>query len=303
VPELPEVETVVRDLRPHLVGRRLAAVRQVSRQALRKPWSAAWDSLLVGRRVEGVGRRGKWIVLGVGGGSSLVFHLGMTGQLTLTPAGEPLAPHTHLVFGLDGDDRQLRFRDIRRFGSATLFAARADLESFFAAAGLGPEPFGLSPGYWKDRLAATGRCLKAVLLDQRVVAGVGNIYADEALFQARLHPGRLGRDLDAGEVKRLARAVPTVLERAIRRRGSSIRNYVGGLSQRGGYQNEFRVYGRTGAACPRCGTAIARVRLAGRSTHFCPKCQKGETTNHTNHTNNRKAENRLTTIVRERRRH
>jgi formamidopyrimidine-DNA glycosylase len=274
VPELPEVETVVRDLRPHLAGRRIARVTQVSRQALRKPWSAGWDSLLVGRRVEGVQRRGKWIVLGLEGGSSLVFHLGMTGQLTVTGALEPLATHTHLVFGLEDADKQLRFRDVRRFGSATLLATRADLESFFAAAGLGPEPFDLRPGYWKERLAATGRCLKAVLLDQGVVAGVGNIYADEALFQARLHPARLGRDLDAREAERLARAVPAVLGRAIRRRGSSIRDYVGGSGLKGEYQNEFRVYGRTGAPCPRCQTPIAKIRLAGRSTHYCPECQK-----------------------------
>jgi formamidopyrimidine-DNA glycosylase len=128
-----------------------------------------------------------------------------------------------------------------------------------------------------------------VLLDQRVVAGLGNIYADEALYEARLHPALKGRDLDAAGANRLRRAAATVLERAIARRGSTIRDYVGGSGLRGEYQNEFRAYGRTGQPCGRCGTAIERVRLAGRSTHYCPRCQPEETTKHTKHTNKRKS--------------
>jgi formamidopyrimidine-DNA glycosylase len=272
VPELPEVETVVRDLAPLLAGRRIRSVA-AGAKALRRPWSAEWEPLLVGRRVRAVRRRGKWIVIDLAGGASLVVHLGMTGQLTVAPADQPLADHTHLVFGLDRGTSQLRFRDIRRFGSATLFPDPAALEQFFRAAGLGPEPFDLDPRYWRERLTATGRCLKAVLLDQRVVAGVGNIYADESLFEARLHPTRPGGRLRRAEAERLRKAVALVLRRAIARRGSSIRDYVGGSGLRGGYQNEFRVYGRTGEPCPRCRTRIEQVRLAGRSTHFCPRCQ------------------------------
>jgi formamidopyrimidine-DNA glycosylase len=272
VPELPEVETVVRDLRPLLSGRRLAAVR-VSKHALRRPWSKAWAPLLVGRRVEEVRRRGKWIVLALDGGSALVFHLGMTGQLTVVDAAEPAAAHTHLVIGLDGG-RQLRFRDVRRFGSATLFPDGAALLRFFEQAGLGPEPFDLDPAAWRAALGGTDRCVKAVLLDQQVVAGVGNIYADESLFEAKLHPARLASGLSAAEAHRLRKAVSTVLARAIERRGSSIRDYVGGSGQRGGYQDEFRAYKRTGRPCPRCGTPIQALRLAGRSTHYCPKCQR-----------------------------
>jgi formamidopyrimidine-DNA glycosylase len=273
VPELPEVETVVRDLRPLLVGSRITSVVRASKKALRKPWRPGWHAGLCGRRIGRVERRGKWIVLGLEEEHHLVIHLGMTGQLTVVPAEEPAAPHTHLVFNLGKGERQLRFRDIRRFGSATLFATRGDLEEFFTGAGLGPEPFDLDPRYWRERLTATGRCLKAVLLDQRVVAGVGNIYADESLFQARLHPALAGRGLDAGAADRLRRAIATVLERAIERRGSSIRDYVDGSGLKGGYQNEFRVYGRTGQPCPRCRARVAQLRLAGRSTHFCPKCQ------------------------------
>jgi formamidopyrimidine-DNA glycosylase len=275
VPELPEVETVVRDIRPHLVGTRIQSVT-VSDKALRRPWSSAWSPALAGRRIGGVRRRGKWIILELERGRFLVFHLGMTGNLTVAPAKEPFADHTHIVFGLGRGMQQLRFRDIRRFGSATLFEGAAALDAFFEASDLGPEPWELDPGSWHDRFAATDRSLKAVLLDQRVVAGVGNIYADEALFEARLHPVRLGRALTRAETARLRRAIVTVLERAIERRGSSIRNYVGGSGRKGRYQEEFRVYGRTGKPCPRCRTPVERVRLAGRSTHFCPKCQKKE---------------------------
>jgi formamidopyrimidine-DNA glycosylase len=272
MPELPEVETVVRDLRPHLVGRSILSVR-VGRKRLRRPWSAAWGPLLVGRRVERIDRRGKWIVADLDSGVHLVIHLGMTGQLRVMPVEQPRAPHTHLVMRLDGPAEELRFRDIRRFGSASLFADRSALERFFESAKLGPEPFDLQPAYWRERLGATERCLKAALLDQRLVAGVGNIYADESLFEARLHPTQLGCHVKPAEADRLRRAIAVVLRRAIEQRGSSIRNYVGGSGLKGNYQEEFRVYGRRGKPCRRCRTPIECMRLAGRSTHYCPRCQ------------------------------
>jgi formamidopyrimidine-DNA glycosylase len=262
VPELPEVETVVRDLKSCLNRCRLARVRQTSRHSLRTRWRPAWSDVIPGTRLAAV----------------LVFHLGMTGQLTVVSAATPLADHTHLAFDLDDGEQQLRFRDIRRFGSVTLFPSRQALEDFFVSARLGPEPFDVPVKYWRNCLHKSKRCLKAVLLDQSVVAGVGNIYADESLFEARLHPARLACDLDNAEIDRLRRAVATVLRRAIQRRGSSIRNYVDGSGVRGGYQNEFRVYGRTGAPCPHCGAAIESCRLAGRSSHYCSMCQKQELT-------------------------
>jgi formamidopyrimidine-DNA glycosylase len=272
VPELPEVETVVREVRPGLVGRRIQSV-EVSKHALRRPWSQEWTALLAGRRVVAVRRRGKWIVVDLGKGLALVLHLGMTGQLRVVEAGGPRADHTHLVLALDRGKTQLRFVDVRRFGSATVFTDAAALDAFFEQSELGPEPFDLDPVYWRGRVTATDRCLKAILLDQRVVAGVGNIYADESLFEAKLHPLRTGRSLATAELTRLRKAIAKVLGRAIERRGSSIRNYVGGSGLQGEYQNEFRVYGRTGQPCLRCRTPIQRVRLGGRSTHFCPKCQ------------------------------
>jgi len=271
VPELPEVETVVRELRPIIVGRRIASVR-VGKRRLRKRWSAAWGAQIQGRRIEFARRRGKWIVFDLTGDCSLVFHLGMTGRLTVHPSEEALAPHTHIRINVEKGE-ELRFNDVRRFGSAAYYADAVALEQSFQQSRLGPEPFELNPRYWRQRLAASRRCIKAVLLDQTVVAGIGNIYADESLFEAGLHPARLASELGKAEADRLRMAVSKVLRRAIERRGSSIRNYVGGSGLKGRYQDEFRVYGRPGQACPRCHAPIERIRLAGRSTHYCPECQ------------------------------
>jgi formamidopyrimidine-DNA glycosylase len=274
VPELPEVETVVRELRPLLVGRRLGTI-SVSKCALRRPWRDDWERPLAGRRVVEVRRRGKWIVVALDRALHLVIHLGMTGRLTVDPAAVPLPEHTHLIIAV-GDGLELRFRDVRRFGSATLIDGAETLARFFEESSLGPEPFDCDPADWRAKLSRTARPLKAVLLDQRVVAGVGNIYADESLFEARLHPARKGNALTGAEAERLRRAVATVLRRAIERRGSTIRDYVGASGLRGSYQDEFRAYGRTGDPCRRCRTPIRRERLAGRSTHYCPRCQQEE---------------------------
>jgi formamidopyrimidine-DNA glycosylase len=272
LPELPEVETVVRDLRRLLIGRRITSVR-ASRQALRRPWSRKWNAALIGRRIATVSRRGKWIMIHVEDEQILVVHLGMTGQLTVVSSERPLADHTHLWFDLDGRSAQLRFRDVRRFGSASLFDDLEALQEFFRLSALGPEPFEVDRAYWREKIVQTNRCLKAVLLDQQVVAGVGNIYADESLFAARLSPIQLGRQTGPREADRLRTAVVAVLRRAIDQRGSSIRDYIGGSETRGRFQNEFSVYGRAGKPCVRCRAIIQRIRLAGRSTHFCPRCQ------------------------------
>jgi formamidopyrimidine-DNA glycosylase len=229
--------------------------------------------LLRARKVVRIDRRGKWIVIVLDDDARLLVHLGMTGQLRVMTADTPKADHTHLVIALDEGDAELRFRDIRRFGTALVLPTPDRLDAFFHASGLGPEPFDLPAGYWREQLAGTQRSLKAVLLDQRVVAGVGNIYADESLFESRLPPWQIAATLEQKEADRLRRAVSKVLERAIETRGSSIRNYVGGSGLQGNYQREFRVYGRTGEPCTRCKTPIERIRLAGRSTHFCPRCQ------------------------------
>ncbi|MBX9622244.1 MAG: bifunctional DNA-formamidopyrimidine glycosylase/DNA-(apurinic or apyrimidinic site) lyase [Gemmataceae bacterium] len=306
MPELPEVETVVRDLRPAVVGRRVVAVRHGAKR-LRRPWDPAWNDAVAGRQVGGIRRRGKWIVVelqtpppnplprggrgdrtnhpvlvppppageGVRGwglfpNPRLVVHLGMTGQLTAAPAADPEPDHLHLTFALSGGT-ELRFRDVRRFGSATLYPDEAAVEAGFGD--LGPEPFGLDTGYFRNALAGTARNLKAVLLDQSIVAGVGNIYADEACSLAGLHPGRRADALTRAEADRLRESVEAVLTAAIAGRGSTIRDYVGGSGLRGEFQLAHRVYGRTGEPCGTCATAIECVRLAGRSSHYCPACQ------------------------------
>ena len=274
MPELPEVETVVRDLRPCLVGRTIRKI-ETSRLALRgggRPTSPLKQ--IVGHTIRSVTRRGKWIRIELIG-PRLLVHLGMTGQFTTTDATTPRQNHTHFVASLD-DGRELRFRDVRRFGSITLFDDLAALDRFFVDIGLGPEPFDIAPESWRDRLKKTGRCLKACLLDQSLVAGIGNIYADESLFEAALSPRLPGRRLTAKQAERLRLAVIDVLTRAIHQRGSTIRDYVGGSGLMGGFQDEFRAYGRTGLPCVRCGTPIKRIVLAGRSTHFCPKCQRSK---------------------------
>ena len=302
MPELPEVETVVRDLRPLAVGRTVVGVRHGNKK-LRKPWDAAWNARVAGCRIGALRRRGKWIIInltpqppflrrkgepdlsaagappfsgeGLGSGSGeprLVVHLGMSGQFTAVDPDAIPPDHLHLVFDLGG--RELRFVDPRRFGSATYFPDEAAVEAFFAAIGLGPEPFGLDPEHFRREVRKSARSLKAILLDQTVVAGVGNIYADEACFRAKLHPRRKGTSLTAAEADRLREAIEAVLTTAIEHRGSTIRNYVGGSGLRGGFQDRFAAYGRTGEPCPACGTPIECVRLAGRASHFCPSCQK-----------------------------
>ncbi|HMP03043.1 MAG TPA: bifunctional DNA-formamidopyrimidine glycosylase/DNA-(apurinic or apyrimidinic site) lyase [Gemmatales bacterium] len=273
MPELPEVETVVRMLRPQLAGRRVAAVR-MGRQRLRTPWRRSWNAHVIGRRVAEVSRRGKWIMIFLGSsttGDCLLAHLGMTGRLYVTAKGSPRAPHTHAVFPLDGGHEELRFQDPRRFGMLCYSPSEAGLP--FEAGKLGPEPWDLQPAAWRAALARARRPIKALLLDQRVLAGVGNIYADESLHEARLHPGRLASELVRSEAERLLQAVRRVLHRAIEKHGSTILSFHYGDGERGGYQHEFRVYGRTGEPCRRCGCPIVAVRLAGRTTHFCPRCQ------------------------------
>jgi len=276
MPELPEVETVARDLRPLLAGRRAVAF-WVGEAQLRRPWKRSWSGQMAGLRFGEVRRRGKWLMLPLESpkpkavAGILLVHLGMTGQFTVVSADDPWADHTHVVFFLD-NQTHLRFRDIRRFGSVEWFPAGKDVEKHLGEK-LGPEPFDIPAGPFADAVRKSNRTLKAILLDQSVVAGVGNIYADEALFRAGLHPERRGSSLSVAECDRLRGSVEGVIARAIASRGSTIRDYVGGSGLRGGFQHEFAVYGRTGEPCVTCGSAIERVVLGGRSSHFCAKCQ------------------------------
>ncbi len=275
MPELPEVETIARDLHPHLAGRRISAAR-ASGLLRCVPAGAKRESFpkcLVGRTVRSVGRRGKYLLLALDDGRELMVHLGMTGRLVLEPASKPTDKHMHLELGFAGLAGLLRFVDARRFGRVSL-GTREELERSCGLGGLGIEPLESSAREIAAAIRARSKRLKALLLEQGAVAGAGNIYADEALFRARLHPERVASGLSEAEALALARHLQAVLREAIRRRGSSVDDYVDGSGAPGSFQKYHRVYGREGLPCRNCGTKIVRLQIAGRSTHICPKCQR-----------------------------
>ena len=272
MPELPEVETVVRDLIPLLTSKTIVKV-EVPGKKLRRPWNPLWSQLLENQTIEKVARRGKWIIISLRSNLQLLIHLGMTGQLCVFNQNTPRQSHVNLIFSLDRGVEELRFRDIRRFGSADLFPSQLALKEFFESRDLGPEPFNIPEDYWFNTLAKSSRNLKAFLLDQKNITGVGNIYADESLFKSGLNPSRKAESLSKKEALMLAKCIGEVLSCAIENRGSTIMNYVGGSGLMGGYQDEFQAYGRTGEPCRKCGQPIKKIVLAGRSTHFCPICQ------------------------------
>jgi len=205
----------------------------------------------------------------------LVIHLGMTGQLTVAPSRTPPEPHTHVVWVLDRGREQLRFRDIRRFGSVTLFGGDAELEEFFTSMGLGPEPFddAFTGAYLHGLLKTSRAPVKAFLLDQRRVAGVGNIYADEALFRARIHPLRPANRLTRPQAQALRDAVVESLALGIESRGASIDDFRDPDGVAGTFQDRFLVHLREGEPCTRCGTTVRKLRAAGRGTYVCERCQ------------------------------
>jgi formamidopyrimidine-DNA glycosylase len=276
MPELPEVETVVRGLRQSLPGRAVVEVRFGKTDFVKGP--AAIAEGLPGMRIADVTRMGKFICIGLepvpaqGRPASrlyLIVHLGMTGKLTVMPVAEAVKPHTHVFFLLD-DGRELRYTDARRFGRM-LLVRESELAEFTGR--LGKEPLEISAqDFYRDFASRRAR-IKALLLDQRVLRGVGNIYADESLFRARLHPARIAENLTEKQLVLLHQKVRDVLEEAIRSRGSSISDYVDSEGQRGKFQLRHRVYQRDGKPCFRCFATIKRVIVAGRSSHYCPRCQ------------------------------
>jgi formamidopyrimidine-DNA glycosylase len=267
MPELPEVETVVRTLAPHLVGQRISSIRHL-RSDIVEPRDADLATLLKNRHVTAIQRRGKKILIRLDSGATLCIHLGMTGRLTVEPSTEPIKPHTHLIAALSGQS-QLRFVDPRRFGGIWWLCNGEPHDT-----NLGPEPLKIRPAQLAQRLSKTRRTIKTTLLDQRLVAGIGNIYADESLFRSRIHPTIPANRLTREQILRLNRAIKLILRRAINHRGSSLRDYVDADGEEGGFQLLHRVYAREGQPCVCCKTPIKRIVLGGRSTHFCPRCQR-----------------------------
>jgi len=270
MPELPEVETAVRALRAPLIGRTIVGARTAWPRHIARPTPDELRARVAGRRVEAIDRRGKYLVFTLSEDETLIVHLKMTGHLSVVPADTPPDPYAHTVFELD-DGRELRFRDPRKFGRVYLVHDPADV-----LGPLGPEPLAgeFSAEALAERLARRRRVLKPLLLDQTFLAGIGNIYADEALFDARLRPTRRSDTLTAEEIAALHAAIQKVLALGIAREGASISTYVKPDGQKGEMQNEVMVFRRTGQSCYNCGRPIERMVLGGRSTHYCPNCQK-----------------------------
>lgn len=270
MPELPEVETVMRGLTPVWEGQRFTRVI-ANRPDLRRPLPEALGQRLTGAQVIRLGRRAKYGLVDTDRGDTLIIHLGMSGRMRVDP--ETLLKHDHVVFET-GNGRMVAFNDARRFGSLDLVAT-ADLAAHPLIAGIGPEPLGPEYGLpllkriFADRLAPA----KAILLDQRLIAGLGNIYVCEALFRAGINPEMPGGQITSGALKRLLPAIPAVLMDAIAAGGSSLRDHVAPDGTLGYFQKQFAVYGRAGQACFVCATPVERLVQSGRSSFFCPTCQ------------------------------
>jgi formamidopyrimidine-DNA glycosylase len=272
MPELPEVETIARGLRPVVEGAAIAGIDICRPDYVRcLPPSTVAD--LAGRRISRVGRHGKRLILELSPPGEIVFHFGMSGRLLVAGARDRIEPHTHLRLRLRGRRRELRVSDPRRFG-AVWIRSRPNGTGMAAS---GPPPLG--PDALAVRLPAfrnlleRPRQIKALLLDQRAIAGLGNIYCDEALFTARIHPATRAARLEEDETRRLLLVLQRILRTAIRHGGSTLRDYRDVRGRPGAFQRHHRVYGRTGQPCPRCGAAIVRLIVAGRSSHVCPRCQ------------------------------
>ena len=270
MPELPEVETVARGLRGSLLGRTITGATVGWSRTIGRPAMDEFMARVAGRRVILVTRRGKYVLIGLDRGH-LVIHLKMSGRLQVTPAGEPPDPYVRVLFDLD-DGRQLRFQDTRKFGRVYLVDDPTEV-----TAGLGPEPLAedFDLHCFRQLLDRRRGRLKPLLLNQKFLAGLGNIYADEALFAAGLHPLRTVDSLTPDEQMRLYEAIRTILGQAVDSRGTTLddKGYTDVAGQAGAYQDQIAVYGRAGKPCLRCHSPIERIVIGGRSAHFCPCCQ------------------------------
>ena len=275
MPELPEVETIRSRLAPGLTGRRLERVEILDPRLTRPEPPELVAATLEGERIADVRRRGKYLVVVFESGRHLLVHLRMTGNvLHPAPEGRRDDPHVRAVVRLD-DGSDVLYRDVRRFGTWDLLEP-GDVDSYFTARRLGVEPLSraFTTGRLRQALAGRRAPVKAALLDQRAAAGVGNIYADEALWYASIHPLTPAGELDDDQMAALRDGVRKALRLGIRRQGATLRDYRGADGRRGRMQHEFRVYGREGEPCERCGTPIAKTRAAGRGTWYCPTCQR-----------------------------
>jgi formamidopyrimidine-DNA glycosylase len=274
MPELPEVETILRGLAEHALGRRVTAV-EVRNRAVIMGAAADFVRNIAGKLIAGLERKGKVLAVRLSGKNPevpryLVVRLGMTGQVTVTPREAPLEPHTHVRLALGAGNEELRFRDVRRFGRLRC-CTRRELEAVFAR--LGPDAREITEEQFLAALRGRRGAIKNWLINQAFLSGVGNIYADEALFAARIHPLTPAGYLPLAAARRLHRGVKRILDRAIAWGGTSVRDYRNAEGRPGDFLSELRVYQRTGEPCRRCRRPIRRLVISGRSSHFCPHCQ------------------------------
>lgn len=274
MPELPEVETVAQGLKRRALGRRIAEA-VISHPGVIAGSPEAFAAAIEGRTISKVQRKGKVIALSLRGHEKgearfLVMRLGMTGQVTVVPREAPPETHTHVVLSLDDGREELRFRDVRRFGRLRV-ASHEELERLLES--LGPDAQQASEEEFLRAMRGRRGAVKSWLMNQQVLAGLGNIYADEALYAARVHPLAQPGRLRLKAAQRLYRSVRRILARAVARQGTSFRDYLDVEGRPGSYAMQLRVYQRTGKQCPRCGATIRRMVIAGRSSHFCPRCQ------------------------------
>lgn len=274
MPELPEVETVRRTLLELVKGKTIEQVIVHWPKLVKKPDDARqFQDALKGQTILDVGRRGKFLLISLDD-YVLVSHLRMEGRYALHKSSEDYDKHTHVLFRFT-DNSELRYRDVRKFGTMHLFK-KGQEETELPLSQLGPEPFvdEFTPDYLAEKIKNTKRFIKTVLLDQRIVVGLGNIYVDEALFRAGIHPERIASELDEIEIKRLHTEVVATLLEAVDSGGSTIRSYVNSQGKIGSFQLQLYVYGRKGEPCKRCGAEIQKKITGGRGTHYCASCQK-----------------------------
>jgi len=275
MPELPEVETVRRGLALKMTGRKIVEA-ELRRQDLRRPFPPMLSRTLTGSKIGKLSRRGKYILIELDDNGTLLLHLGMSGRITAGPAGAPHATHDHVILTLD-DGTVVRFNDARRFGLLD-YMRRGEESAHPLLAGMGPEPLepGFDGNYLAQKLAGKMTPLKAALLDQKIVAGLGNIYVCEALYRAGLSPRRLAATVTGARATKLVAAIKATLNDAIEAGGSSLRDYVQADGELGYFQHKWAVYGREGEPCPgcTCKEGVQRIVQSGRSTFFCAKKQR-----------------------------
>ncbi|WP_368644995.1 DNA-formamidopyrimidine glycosylase [Alkalibacterium putridalgicola] len=273
MPELPEVENVRNGLKKLIIGKRIVNTRVLWDNIIKDPQVSEFQQRIQGQKIEDIRRRGKFLLF-VLSRDVLISHLRMEGKYRLERPEVPLTKHTHVVFELDSGE-ELRYLDVRKFGKMSL-VEKADLELHPSMKDLGPEPTDdtLETAYLINALKKTERPIKACLLDQKIVVGIGNIYADEILYDAYIHPERKGNELNESEIKRLRASIISIMNKAVEKGGTTIRTYSNAYGDEGSYQNYLSVYGKTEEVCPRCQHTIRKIKVGQRGTHYCPQCQK-----------------------------